>query len=239
MKRFLQTIKNKIKLLKLLVDKRTYINPILKRLIVTQFHKLYYDSHAIGETWLNTFWLGHLTMKCPFDMWIYQEIIYEIKPDLIIECGTAYGGSALFLASICNLLNHGKVISIDIQNLAGKPEHKRLIYLQGSSVSEEIIKKIKKISKNMHKILVILDSDHHKNHVLQELKIYCQFVTKGSYLIVEDSNINGNPVFAKFGPGPREAIDEFIKYNGDYVIDRSREKFYLTFNPNGYLKKIR
>jgi cephalosporin hydroxylase len=85
--------------------------------------------------------------------------------------------------------------------------------------------------------MVILDSDHHKDHVLRELEIYSKFVTNGSYIIVEDTNINGHPVRPKFGPGPTEAVKEFLKGSRDFVIDKSREKFFLTFNPNGYLKK--
>jgi len=85
--------------------------------------------------------------------------------------------------------------------------------------------------------MVILDSDHSKGHVLSELKIYSKFVTKGSYIIVEDTNINNHPVFPDFGPGPMEAVEEFLKENKDFSVDRSREKFYLTFNPKGFLQK--
>ncbi len=87
--------------------------------------------------------------------------------------------------------------------------------------------------------MAILDSDHHKEHVLRELEIYSKFVTRESYIIVEDTNINGHPVRSKFGPGPMEAVKEFLKMNDDFIIDRSREKFYLTFNPDGYLKKMK
>ena len=87
--------------------------------------------------------------------------------------------------------------------------------------------------------MVVLDSDHHKQHVLNELRIYSKFVTRGSYLIVEDTNINGHPVLPKFGPGPMEAVSQFLQENKDFVVDKTREKFYLTQNPNGYLIKLR
>ena len=86
--------------------------------------------------------------------------------------------------------------------------------------------------------MVILDSDHGKDHVLNELRTYSPFVTKGSYLIVEDTNINGHPVLHDFGPGPMEAVEDFLKENQNFTVDKSKEKFYLTFNPKGYLRKI-
>lgn len=87
--------------------------------------------------------------------------------------------------------------------------------------------------------MVILDSDHSKVHVLNELRIYSKLVTKGNYLIVEDTCINGHPVCQGFGPGPMEAVEEFLKENQDFVVDRTREKFYLTFNPKGGLRRIK
>jgi cephalosporin hydroxylase len=232
-------LKKEIKTLRNLLYNKIYINPKLKEDIVTRFHKLYHDSHMFGGTWSNTFWMGVPISKCPMDLWIYQEIIFKLKPDVIIECGTAEGGSALFLASMCDLVNHGKVISIDIKAVKNRPTHKRIKYLLGSSTSQEIAEKVKDLIKTDEKIMVILDSDHTKQHVLNELNIYNKIVTKGSYLIVEDTNIN-NPVKIKdFDSSPMEAVEEFLKENKDYVIDKEKEKFYMTFNPNGYLKKIR
>lgn len=171
------------------------------------------------------------------DLWIYQEIIFEVKPNIIIECGTAKGGSALFLVFVCDLVDNGRVITIDIEDRRERPRHSRIKYLLGSSVLEEIVGQVRKLISDKDKVMVILDSDHHKEHVLNELRIYSKLVTKGSYIIVEDTNINGHPVAHDFGPGPMEAVEEFLKENTNFVIDKSREKFYLTFNPRGYLKK--
>ena len=226
-----------LNILRNLVYKRVYIIPKLKKNIIVQFHKLYY--YNFSKTWDNTFWFGIKTQKCPLDMWIYQEIIFEVKPDVIIECGTANGGSAIFLASICNLLDNGRVVSIDTEDKEGRPKYKRIKYLLGSSTSKEIVEKVRSLVKDGDKVMVILDSDHHKEHVLNELKIYSKFVTEKSYLIVEDTNINGHPVRPDFGPGPMEAVEEFLKENKNFVVDRSKEKLYLTFNPNGYLLKIK
>ena len=205
--------------------------------IVETFHKLYYEGYAAGKTWADTYWLGVRTLKCPLDLWIYQEIIFDVKPDVIIESGTAYGGSALFLASICDLVNNGEVITIDIaKNL--RPSHPRIKQLLGSSTSEETVRTVGSLINGKGAVLVILDSDHHKEHVLDELRTYSTLVTKGSYLIVEDTNINGHPVVPEFGPGPMEAVEEFLKENDDFVVDNTREKLLLTMNPRGYLRKI-
>lgn len=232
-------LKNWIKALLWLIRHRIYIAPNAEKDIVDKFHKLYYYSYISGGTWANTFWCGIPTQKCPLDLWAYQEIIFEVRPDAIIECGTASGGSALFLASMCDLVGNGEVITIDIEDNEGRPKHKRIEYLLGSSTSKEIVEKVRNLIKDGDKVMVILDSDHHKEHVLNELRIYSHFVTKGSYLIVEDTNLNGHPVFQDFGPGPMEAVEEFLKENKDFVIDRSKEKFYLTFSPKGYLQKVK
>lgn len=119
------------------------------------------------------------------------------------------------------------------------PIHERLTYFQASSTSDKAIKKVKSMVKPTDSVMVILDSDHSKHHVLTELKHYHSFVTTNSYLIVEDTNINGHPVFETFGPGPLEAVDEFLKGNTNFTIDESKHKFLISFNPRGYLKRKR
>ena len=214
---------------------RKLIKRIFKTHIIRQFHKIYYGFKP--KAWENTYWLGKQVFKCPLDLWIYQEIIFELKPDITIECGTMLGGSALFLASCCDMINNGKVISIDIQPQPERPEHKRITYLHGSSTSQEIVNQLQGLIKG--KVLVMLDSLHTKQHVLDELKIYSEIVTSGSYIIVEDSNLGGHPVKPSLYPGPAEAVKEFVASHPNFIIDKSKEKFFLTFNPSGYLKKIR
>jgi len=238
-KDFIRGLKTEAKKFKNIVYRSLYIHPKLEKSIVEQFHKLYYESYNFGKSYADTFWLGTLTHKCPLDLWVYQEIICKLKPDAIIESGTYHGGSALFLASICDLVNNGEIVTIDIEERKDRPQHKRIKYLLGSSTSGEIVEKVRDLIKNRNKVMVMLDSDHHKTHVLNELRIYSDFVTEGSYLIVEDTNLNGHPVEPDFGTGPMEAVEEFLKENKDFVIDQSKEKFYMTFNPRGYLKKIR
>jgi cephalosporin hydroxylase len=203
--------------------------------VIDDFHKLYYNN----RTWKNTYWLGIPTQKCPLDLWIYQEIITKLKPDLIIETGTANGGSALYLASICDLIGKGKVLTIDVSAKKNRPKHRRINYLLGSSTSNKILEEVKRRIRKEDVILVILDSDHRFDHVLEELNVYSGLVSKGSYLIVEDTNINGHPVQPNWGQGPMEAVTEFLKRNDDFMIDEDREKFLLTFNPKGCLRKVK
>jgi len=216
-------------------QKKLYLYPRVARAITNQFHRLYYYSKG---TWKNTSWLGTPLSKCPLDLWIYQEIIHEVKPDVIIECGTFKGGSALFFASICDLVGKGRILTIDIKEYEQRPNHERITYLVGSSTSEEIIKIVRDLVEEDERVMAVLDSDHAMHHVLNEMRIYGEFVTPGSYLIVEDTNINGHPVRPQYEPGPMEAVRIFLKENKAFGVDMGQEKFYLTFNPNGYLKRI-
>ena len=208
-----------------------------RKKIVDEFHRLYYDSGA--DTWQSTIWLGTPVQKCPFDLWVYQEIIAQERPEAIIETGTLFGGSALYLASICDLVGRGRVITIDIEHREDRPQHERITYLTGSSVDKQIVAEVEKMVADAEKVMVILDSGHRMEHVAAELKIYSRFVTPGCYLIVEDTNINSHPVFDNHGPGPLEAVEEFLKKNLTFVADREKEKFFLTFNPKGFLKRVK
>jgi len=208
-----------------------------ERRIIAEFHRLYYDEAERGGTWKNTSWRGVPAHKCPMDMWVYQEIMQELRPDLIVETGTYQGGSALFFADVCDMLGGGRVISIDIDPQPGLPEHERITYLLGSSTSEEILEKVRAEAGGT--VMVVLDSDHSAEHVGNELRAYAPMVPVGSYLVVEDTNVNGNPILPGWGPGPREAVEEFLRENDGYVVDETREKFFMTFNPGGYLKRVR
>jgi cephalosporin hydroxylase len=203
--------------------------------IVRDFHELYYSRRR--RTWSDTRWLGTRVAKCPLDLWIYQEILFERRPGLIIETGTFEGGSALFLASMLDLIGSGRVITIDLASDDSRPAHPRIEYRTGSSVTPDIVAGVRESVRPGERVMVTLDSDHHREHVLAELCAFAPLVTPGDYLIVEDTNINGNPVRPSFGPGPREAVDEFLGQNDAFHVDESREKFFLTFSPRGYLRR--
>jgi len=207
------------------------------RKIIDSYH-IWYHRHG-EETYNNTQWMGVEVQKSPLDMWVMQEILNEVKPDVLVEAGTYRGGSAYYFASLFDLMNHGRIITVDIEDHPGKPQHPRISYLLGSSTSEEILSRIKGAIQPGEKVLVDLDSDYRKPHVLRELQLYAPLVTPGSYLIVEDTHFNGHPILPKFRPGPGEAVAEFLPSHPEFQVDGSREKFGMTFNPGGYLKRMK
>ncbi len=225
------------------------INTLIKRIIgekaskrvsksyqnyrANQFHRIYYDS----AVWQKTTWLGVPVWKCPLDLWLYQEIFYAVKPDLIIETGTALGGSALYFASLLDLLGKGQIVSVDIQMSENRPQHPRITYMNSSSTAPDIIRSMQQYAEGKKAVLVVLDSNHSKAHVLREMELYGTLVTGGSYMIVEDTNINGHPVLNNFGSGPYEAVEEYLRSHREFSIDYDKEKFMVSFNTHGYLKK--
>ncbi len=221
---------------------RVVYRPQTKQDIVDEFHKLYYDAAVYGGTWRDTYWLGVPTAKCPLDLWVYQELLFKLRPDVVVECGTFNGGSALFLASMLDLLGTGRVVTIDIEENPDRPTHGRITYLNGSTTSPDVLAQVRSFvhgngADPAKTVMVLLDSDHSKDHVAAELREYSPLVTPNSYLIVEDTNVNGHPVSELHGPGPMEAVEQFLSETGEFTPDREREKFFLTFNPKGFLRK--
>ena len=211
--------------------------PADRERLIDDFHRLYYETGEAGGTWKDTRFLGVTTWKVPLDLWVYQELLWELRPGLIVETGTAHGGSALYLATLCETIGRGQVVSVDIGHWPDRPAHPRLTYLTASSTDPEVVAEVAERARNAGTVLVVLDSDHSRDHVLAELRAYAPLVTSGSYLVVEDTNVNGHPVYEAFGPGPMEAVQDFLKERDDFEVDRSREKFLLTFNPGGWLRK--
>ena len=115
-----------LRTLRALIHQRVYMSRRRERSIIDQFHQLFYDSRCFEKTWATTTWLGTPVRKCPFDLWVYQEIMFELQPDLVLECGTGVGGSALFMASICDLIGKGRILTVDIAEAARLPEHPRI-----------------------------------------------------------------------------------------------------------------
>lgn len=211
--------------------------------IVDAANRLYYDELGLFQQFT---YCGIHTVKYPTDLMVYAELIFKTKPQYIIETGTHAGGSALFLAHQLDVLAERfgelasaprKVISIDTHKNDARPNHPRIVYLRGDSVSSSIEQAVDDL---VHEsaCMVILDSDHSRTHVLQELRIYYPYVKKGHYLIVEDTNINGHPVFAAHGPGPWEALQAWLPLYPEFVVDSSCERFLLTANPGGYLRRL-
>jgi cephalosporin hydroxylase len=195
------------------------------------FHTLFYFSGIPSN------WMGITCLQNPLDMWVLQEIIVETKPEVIIETGSAFGGSALFYASIFS----GEVISVDLQTEM-KPvlKHDRITFVKGSSTNNYVLDFIKSKIANK-RVMVILDSDHSEKHVSEELKLYSELVTNGCYMVVCDTNISGNPIRVSSvrDGGPGVAVDNFMKETSNFIVDKSREKFLVTFFPNGWLRKVK
>jgi cephalosporin hydroxylase len=185
-----------------------------------------------------TNWMGAPAAKCPMDMWMYQELIHALNTDLLVETGTLFGGSALFFAHLFDVIGHGKVISIDIELQSTLPQHPRIEYLQGSSLDQAILEQVEQRAESAKSVTVILDADHKADYKLKELEAYSKYVTKGNYIIAEDSCFDYYPAFPEYGPGPTKAVQDFIKKNNDFKIDRSPEHHLITFAPMAFLKKV-
>ena len=185
-----------------------------------------------------TRYFGVPTVKHPCDLWVYQEIITTLKPEVIIEIGNYCGGTTLALAHICDLLNVGKVIGIDVNHANIQPvvrAHPRIVLLEGNACA--LVDKVKSVIQAKTNILIIEDSSHHYDNTLSILRTYKALIPLDGYFIIEDSichhGLNEGP-----NPGPFEAVETFLTENKDFVSDRTREDFIMTWNPKGFLKRI-
>jgi cephalosporin hydroxylase len=183
-----------------------------------------------------------------------QELIWDVKPDLIIETGIAHGGSLIFYSSMLELLGgDGEVIGIDIEirphnrnEIEKHPMFKRITLIEGSSTDTEIVEKINKLAESKKSVMVVLDSNHTHEHVLEELRLYSPMVSKGSYCIVFDTVIEDLPENTYsdrpwgIGNNPKTAVNQFLNGNDSFEIDKNIEnKLLVTVAPGGYLKRIR
>jgi len=205
----------------------------------------YHAREVLGK---QCYWLGHRALKNPMDAWIYQEIIYEVKPDIIVEIGNKNGGSTLFLASILEMLSHGKVLAVDLNHDGFTASHSRIELITGDCSGEEIIGQVKDRCESK-RVLVIHDADHRRDAVLRDLRNYAPLVSPGSYFIVEDS-IHGVPGFTldperSYGSfllpetdTPLQGIEAFLRENKSFYVDVSRERYILTANYRGFLRRV-
>jgi len=200
----------------------------------------------------NFSWMGRPIIQFPEDIMALQEIIMDIQPDVIIETGIAHGGSIIFSSSMLELLGGDRiVIGIDIdirehnrREIENHPMYKRITMLEGSSISPEIVEKVKAICSPYKKIMVCLDSNHTHEHVLNELNLYSPLVSSGSYLVVLDTFVEDMPkqFFENrpwdVGNNPKTAVWEFLQTNPEFQIDQSlNNKLLISVAPDGYLKR--
>jgi cephalosporin hydroxylase len=185
-----------------------------------------------------TTWLGHRIETAPTDLVAYQEMIVRTQPDWIVELGTGDGGRTLFLASICDLVGHGRVLSIDGDSGSDRPEHARVQYLTADAQDTATVDEVRGIVDG-GRALVVLGECADRVRTYRCFQAYEPLVPAGSYLVVTDTIVNGHPVWPAFGPGPAEAVKQILNMHGDFVADPDLEKYSLTFNPSGFLKRMK
>lgn len=206
----------------------------------------------------NFSWMGRPIIQYPQDMIAMQEIIWEIKPDLIIETGIAHGGSLIFSAAMLELVAsctgiEGEVIGLDIdirphnkKAIEEHPMYKRITMIEGSSIAPEIVAQVVALAKGKQRVLVCLDSNHTHDHVLAELQAYAPLTTVGSYCVVFDTVVEDMPKELSgdrpWGPGnnPKTAVFEYLKTHDEFVINKDIDhKLLISVAPDGYLKRVK
>jgi cephalosporin hydroxylase len=213
--------------------------PLYRRTAGRLVHRLF-QIDLIEKT--NNFddvrWLGTPVWQDVLDLWTVQEVLSEVRPALLVECGTNRGGSALFYANLFDLMDHGRVVTIDVERMHDI-EHPRIEFLLGSSTAPEIVGHVRQaVAAADGPVLVILDSDHSEAHVRDELGLYAGFVTPGSYLHVQDGIIDELPIMRVDRPGPLPAINAFLESHPEFVWDRVlTERFLITHHPKGWLRR--
>jgi cephalosporin hydroxylase len=221
-------------------DSGSLDNPGVKSMIVDLFHSLYYNS---PHTWRRNTFLGYPVAQSPIDLHLYQELVARQRPAFILQTGVMYGGSVLYFACLLDLIGASPsvlVVGIDIELTARAKSlrHPRIRLIEGSSTDPRTADAARAILPAAGG-MVVLDSDHHEHHVLQELRIYRDFVAPGQYLVAEDTNINGRPVLEGFGRGPFEAVSRFLDEDREFVRDDDLWKRHLfSFHQHGWLKRI-
>lgn len=192
------------------------------------------------DNFRNAKWLARPLWEFPLGAWVLQEVIAEFKPDIILETGTFCGGSALFFASLCDLLDHGEVISVDINPVATIPHH-RVKYVQGSSIDPAVVAHVAGYLRApaVRRLLVVLDSDHAAPHVEAELERYAPLVPVASYIHVQDGCIDEMAYHRKARPGPKMAVHSFLRRHPEFVRDTEIElRYVMTYHPCGWLRRI-
>lgn len=233
----------------------------LRKYVLTKKDKNDKELTRVGLEWVKASadnrlsyeidWLGIPVIQTPEDLILIQELIFKIKPDFVIETGIAHGGGLIYYASLMELLNKGKVIGVDIEIrehnrkvIEAHPLFKRIEMIEGNSVAEKTIQEIRKRIPRNSKVIICLDSSHFKDHVLRELELYQDFIIPGCYIVVFDTVTSK---MAEMGiadkkyvdNSPKEAVDTFLKRNDNFTIDKEFNKLYVSYNQNGYLKRIK
>jgi O-methyltransferase len=190
-----------------------------------------------------THWMGVPMRKNPLDAWVYQEIVHAVRPDVLVEIGSYVGGSTLFFAHLMDVLGHGEVISVEVRRDRYRVEHPRISEVTGDSLDPEVVAEVARRCEG-HRAMVVHDGDHSRATVLADLRAYAGLVPVGSYVVVEDGTVDQFPVGSplhpkKFAEGPLLAVEDFLREDDRFEIDRSMERYLVTWNPSGYLRRVR
>jgi cephalosporin hydroxylase len=219
------------------VGKRLY--PAYARTIAPLVRNVFFHDLLVATgNFRRTTWLGQPILQNVLDLWVIQEAIAELRPALIVESGTNRGGSSLFYAHLFDLLGRGSVVTVDIEKLHDL-SHPRVTFLIGSSTDEEIVEVVRGHAERADgPVMVILDSDHAKDHVRRELELYAPLVTPGSYCLVQDGVMDELRMFAKHRPGPLSAIHDFVREHWEFEVDDEKStRFLISHHPRGWLKR--
>lgn len=208
-----------------------------RRPVARLFHA---DLVAKTQNFQSTSWMGVQVMQNVLDLWTIQETLAEVRPALLIEIGTWEGGSALFYAHLMDLLDHGRVVTIDVDD-KNRIEHSRVEFVHGSSTAPETLEKVRGATRATDgPVMVILDGNHARDHVAAELELYAPMVTPGSLLLSQDGVIDVFRTFRDSRPGPLPANRAFLDAHPEFSYDKERnERFGLTHHPLGWLRRDR
>ena len=199
---------------------------------------VHFELIARTGNFASTTWLGVPIWQNVLDLWTIQETISELRPALLVETGTARGGSALFYAQLMDLLGTGRLVTIDVERRHAL-DHPRIEFLHGSSTDEAIVARVREAAAAADgPVMVILDGDHSRDHVARELELYAPLVTPGSLLLSQDGVIDRLRAFRDSRPGPLPANADFLSRHPEFEHDRERnERFLLTHHPLGWLRR--
>ncbi|MDQ4055700.1 MAG: hypothetical protein M3237_23820 [Actinomycetota bacterium] len=194
--------------------------------ITRAFQRVYH--HAARRTWQNVWYRGTRLHAYPTDLWVYQELLEEVKPSLVVQTGTYRGGTALFLADRLQIIGRGQVVTIDAEAESNRPQHPRLTYLTGPPTTGDIVEQVRGRLDASGPALFVLGTGGTRDEVLAELETYASLAPAGSVVIVEHTHLDG----------PAEAVREFLRSTSDFEVDTRGERHFLTANPSGFLRRV-